>query len=281
MQSAATLVHPGTLTLKPPYKASLGVPYSGVAAIGCATAKANSPKWVPSLGEISELVSAAARSCKAVGNNPGGGYSSGYSGSTIAIPFRVGTNGQHSITSTLTVAMTTALAYTQGGCPAKSVNYHPPVGGNSQGYCFSSATSTFRLHAYVMDLNNSRWSNSNSSYGLSYNLSYWENYTDCYSFGTPTCSNTTTGSSTANSAGSNEFGISSFVWTGATTFTLWTNGSSMHKADRFALVLEIYLMVSAQAQGLGLLSPWAGSAMGSINMATLGNGAKLSSITIS
>jgi hypothetical protein len=54
----------------------------------------------------------------------------------------------------------------------------------------------------------------------------------------------------------------------------------MKKTDKFAVILSVTMYANAFASVYNVLGPWSGSGAAMINMATLGNGMSVSSITI-
>jgi hypothetical protein len=277
--SAALTPHP-PIVVSAPYKGTLPVPSENTQSTGCAVAKAGSPRWMPSTGAIHESIRSSSNACKYNGNYGGGGSSQASNDMTLLVPFKVGSNGNHTISSRWIVNLASVTSVTTGGCPPKSVNYNPPLYAYSFGGCSSSMSIFWQVNTQVVDLSNSSWFYTNGSYVAANNQSYWSNQTTCYNYGVPTCSNSTYGYNSSSAFGYGGIGYGTFTWNGATTLTLWSNSSYMVKTDHFALLVDIYMGVSTQAQQNQLVSPWAGGAFASINMASLGNGAVLNSITI-
>jgi hypothetical protein len=178
---------------------------------------------------------------------------------------------------TLTVATTST--FTTSGCPAKKVNYHPSMGSSSYGYCSSGGFVDLYVSASVQDLSNGSWYG-NYSYGFVLSSFGWENYTDCYNYGTPTCYNHTGPFSYNYSYSFGVSGLTPANFSGATTFTMWTNGTNMVRGHHYVLDFQVGTTFLADAGATNLATAWAGSSVGSLNWGTLGNGAKLDSITI-
>jgi hypothetical protein len=105
-------------------------------------------------------------------------------------------------------------------------------------------------------------------------------YSYCYNYGTPGCSNFTGGSSFGSAYGYSSSGWGAWTWSGSTPVTMWNNATSMKSSDKYQLRFFIYLSHGASTFAYNLAAAWAASASASINMATLGNGATLGSITI-
>lgn len=267
------------VVLTPTYKGTVTQPSTYLSVGGCGKAKASPAKWNAKTGLITAADTASAATCgKSLGYVGGSSYGDGQSGIEIAIPFHAAHNGNNSIGSSWTVNIASSSSYTAGTCPAKNVNYHPSLYQYSYAYCEAGVANEFEAYASVQDLQNSSWY-ANSSYGYTYNDTYFENYTECYNYGTPTCANYT-GSSYHYAYGYNDPGFSSFTMNGATSFALWTNGTHMVKTHHYILIVEIYIYADAYAEQANLLGPWSGSAVSSVNLATLGNGATLNSVTI-
>jgi len=277
--ASAGTVHSATV-LSPAYTHTVTQSSMSNSIQGCAKEKVGATKWTATSGVISESDAASAKTCgKSLGYV--GGYSSAYAdgGIEVAIPFKVASSGNHAIDSSWTVNLATSSSYTAGACPAKNVNYNPPLYGYSYGYCEAGANLGFDVYSTVVDLTNNSWYG-NYSYADSYNDSYWENYTYCYNYGTPSCSNTSGPFSYSYTYGWNDPGFSAFTWNGATSWSMWNNGTNMVKSHHYVLIVQIYCNAGAFAESANLLGPWAGSGTASLNMATLGNGATLNSVTI-
>lgn len=267
-----------TKFLTAPYKGTSWGSYTNIYYTSCSTATSGAAKWAPSAGIVLTSADATAKSCASQG---GGGYSQLSDQITIVVPFRVGYNGTHLIRSNWTVTLASSETYTQGGCPAKNVNYHPPSYSSSYGECSSGASYSINIDTRVMDLSQSQAFYSNSSSVGATNQSYWTNYTSCYTYySSPYCYNSTYGNTYAYSNGYNAPGFSAFNWNGANSFLMWTNASYMVKTDKFALVMTLYISAGANAAGVNLAKFWPASAAASIDLASHGLGAKLDSLTI-
>jgi len=265
----------------PAYKHTVSQSGTSVSQSGCGKAKATLAAWHALTGTVTAADSSSAKTCgKSLGYV--GGSSSGFAESSIevAIPFAVGHGGNNSIGSSFTVNVASSQSFTASACPAKNVNYNPALYQYSYGYCEAGVYTSFSVSASVQDLNNNSWYAHNYSYAYSFNESGWENYTDCYNYGTPSCSNTTGPFGYAYSYGYNDPGFSTFTLNGATSFSLWTNGTMMVKGHHYVLIVSLYVYGEAFADQANLLGPWSGSALATINMATLGNGATLNSLTV-
>ncbi|MCI4331331.1 MAG: hypothetical protein L3K19_05735 [Thermoplasmata archaeon] len=264
----------------PGYKHTVSQPNSYWSVSGCGKAKTSTAKWNAHTGTITTADSASGSTCgKSLGTVGGSGYASAQSGISVAVPFSVSSNGNHSVASAWSITLATSSSYTAGACPAKNVNYHPALYQYSYAECEAYTFLEFQVSGSVQDLSNSSWYG-NYSYGFTYNETGWQNYTDCYNYGTPTCTNNSGPFGYHYGYGYNEAGFSAFSFSGTTGVTLWNNGTKMVKGHHYVLDLNIYVYASADAIQANLLGPWAGSAVAAINMATLGNGASLSSITV-
>ncbi|MCI4331330.1 MAG: hypothetical protein L3K19_05730 [Thermoplasmata archaeon] len=263
----------------PTYKHTVNQPGAYWSVSGCAKAKVTTAKWSAVSGTVKAAASTSASTCgKSLGTVGGSSYANGESYMTVGIPVMVGSSGNHSVASSWTLSLGTTSSYTSSACPAKNVNYHPALNSYSYAYCEAGTYLSVDVSSSITDLSNSSWYG-NYSYGDSYNESAYENYTECYNYGTPTCYNGTS-YHYANTYGYNEAGFSAFTWNGATTFSLWNNGTHMVKSHHYVLVISVYFSTEAFAEQANLLGPWAGSAVASMNGATLGNGATLNSVSI-
>jgi hypothetical protein len=278
--AGAGAAHPAIL-LKAPYKGTGTIPSTYLSSYGCGTTKALTPKWSGVTGVVHMSDSATAPSCKQVGPFGSGGGSAYMSASLeILIPFKVATTGNHSVASSWAVKIASTHMSKYGGCPAKNVNYFQTLYHSQTGECYSSSYLDLYFDSYVIDLSNSSWYGTNYSYASGYNSSYFQNYTYCYNYGTPSCSNSTYSSNYSSAYSNNAPGWAAFVWNGGTTFTAWTNSTAMNKADKFALLVYVSVYGSVNTVAENLLMPWPAVSAASVNMATLGNGATLSSVTI-
>lgn len=277
--SAGSIVRPDSATITAPYRGTSATQQSTVSIFGCASAKFTGPKWVPTAGKVLASVVGSARTCTSQAKF-GGGLGAALGTSTITLPFNVLTNGSHSIAWRWTVRLASASSYSQGTCPVKKLNASPPLNHGSASYCHTLSELDFVLRTMVVDLNHGGWSGTNLSSLQVQNQSFWGNYSECYNYGHPICVNFTNagvwgGASLLNGAESGPW-----TWNGVDSVTLWTNATSMAKADRFALVVSVWVLGTANANAVNLKAPWVGSAYASINIATLGDQLKLDSITI-
>jgi hypothetical protein len=131
----------------------------------------------------------------------------------------------------------------------------------------------------VTDLTNGSWYG-NYSYWYAGNASYYVNDTYCYNGGTPSCHNVTVGITNGYGYGHNSAGWGTWTFSGSNAITMWTNGTNMVATHKFVLIIALSQSHSAYVQRYNLLAAWAAGASASTNMATLGNGASLNSITI-
>jgi hypothetical protein len=273
----------GTTTISAPYLHTQNSGGKGTQVNGCAKASAPTPYWHALTGGITEFTSASARTCgKSVGV---GGSGQGYADTeiSVAIPIRITSPGSHSVSANVTVKLATVDAFTIGGCPAKNVPSPAKPNQYSFGICEAAAYISWSTSAYLVDENNVSWYGT-SAYGYDQNDSYWQNYTDCYNFGTPACTNitgTVWGASGSGIYSTNIVGFSGFTWNGTNTWTMWANGTNMVRNHHYVLVFGIGMSVTVFASAYNLLGFWAGTAGATINMGTLGNGANLRSVTVS
>lgn len=276
--TGAASAHPAVVLIAP-YKGTISSPNIYTDLQGCGTLKSVPAKWAPSTGGVTTSVSAAAHTCgKSFGSVGANSYASASPGLSVAVPFKVGSNGNHSVAVSFSLSVATTSAYAAPFCKL-GVNYAPAKGQYSYGYCEAGADVYIQVSAQLADLNNGSYYAYNYSYAESYNDSYTENYSDCYNYaGTPTCYNSNGSHTYAGAYSYNAAGAMSA--SGSSTFTLWTNGTMMVKGHHYAVVLSLYIGCSVFAEKYNVIGPWAGSASGSVNMGTLGNGMVLKSVTI-
>jgi hypothetical protein len=277
---AGSVPHPG-LVLKAPYARSTSSPSSSTNVGGCAGTSTTTGTWNAHTGIARLADSAKAASCKGVSGGLGS-FSYGYvtNSITIVIPFTVLTNGAHSISQSWTVTLASARGYTSGGCPAKLVNTNPPSGTTSVGYCEDGAEWSFNSNAYLVDLTNGSWASYNASSVAAYDLNGWQNYTLCTNPASPPCTTTVGPIPFTANFQVNAAGFSGWVWNGATSFTMWSNGTNMVRGHHYVLVVTVSDDKLAFVYQYNLAKTWIASAFSSINMATGANGAKLNSVTI-
>jgi len=264
----------------PAYKHTVSQPSVYSSQSGCGKAKSTAPAWHPLTGMITLADMSSAKSCgKSLGYVGGSSSASVGGGVEIALPFSVTSNGNHSVASSWTVNIASSWSSSHTAVCSKNVNYAPALYQYSYAYCEAGTYTSFDASSQLQDLSNNSWYSYNYSYADSYNDSVWENYTDCYNYGTPTCYNSS-GYNYQATYGYNEAGISAWTWNGATSFTLWSNGTSMVKGHHYILIMSVYASVDSFAAQANLLAPWSGSAASTINLATLGNGVAINSVTI-
>ena len=278
--AGAAGIHPST-TLSAPYAGTVSSPSSYLSASGCSLAKTLSPeRWSGSAGVYSvSLISKSVTCAKSLGGV--GVYSSSYlqGGIQLAIPFRVASNGNHTIQSSWTFTLATKESITQGGCPGPSVAYPPPKNAYVSSSCSSNAQWQLSAYSYIVDLNNLSWYFYNGSSLYAANYSYWYNDTYCYNYGTPACSNSSAGHNFSYSSGYQEAG--KLASSGASSIAMWDNSTKMLRGHHYVLIFSIYAYLGSSIDAYNVKGHWAASSVASVNMASLGNGARLSSVMIS
>ncbi|MCI4331509.1 MAG: hypothetical protein L3K19_06650 [Thermoplasmata archaeon] len=279
---SGVLVRPST-TLTAPYLHTSSASGKGTQVYGCAKATAPRPIWNHLVGRIAEFNNASSKACgKSVGV---GGSSQGYAQTDLsaAIRFSISSPGSHSVTASVTLKMSTWDTFTRGGCPAKNVPYPAKPNQYAYGICEAAVYLSWSTSAYVVDENNISWYG-NTSFAYSQNDSYYENYSDCYNFGSPACTNisgTFWGTSGSGTFSTNMGGFGSFTTNGTTSLTMWSNGTQMVRNHHYVLIVSVGMSVTVFANDYNLLGFWPGNAVGTINMGTLGNGMTFNSVTIS
>jgi hypothetical protein len=278
--ASGAIVHP-TIVLSPAYKNTVNSPNAYWSVSGCAKAKAATPHWNAATGGVTGVAMASAKTCgKNVGGVGGSSSGSASDGLSIAIPFKVSTNGNHAIATSISLTLASANTSTWAPCPPTTGSYPPALNAYFYGYCEVGSSLSMYTSINVVDLTNTSWYG-NYSYADSYNYGYWENYTYCYNYGTPTCSNFTGGAGYASAYGYNAPAFATnFLWNGASSWTMWNNGTGMLKTHHYALILSESVSASAYAYYYNIAGSWLASASASINMGTLGNGATVNSVTI-
>lgn len=277
----ATAKSPPPRVYVPAYRGTLSSPTTQTGASACARAFQGPPKWFPALGTINESDSSSAKACAKTAGYVGA-YSSAYSSASIyvVIPIKVPANGNHSIETNWTLTLSTVQSWTVGGCPKANLSFPVPSSSSESAYCTNQELVDIYLTAYLVDLSNASYTGGGYAYAADYNNSGWQNQSYCYNYGTPGCSNSTGPFNYSNNYGYNDPGWSAFRWNGVTKFGLWTNGTNMLRSDRWVVELNLYKDTQAQAGAYNVLGPWPGVAKALINMGTLGNSAKIDSITV-
>jgi len=246
-------------TMVPPYKGSVVSNYNSQSSGGCkAVGKNVAPAGWSSVTGIGHLAEAAsAKSCaKSLAGI--GGSSSGYASGEfeIAIPVKIGSTGTHSVSPTWMFTLADSQAMSVGGkCPAVKIS----ATGYGSSYCDASAEAYISGYAYFVDITNGTYFYSSNYWSGFFNYSSQYNDTYCYNFN---CSyyNSSYGAPSS--------------FSGSTSHTWWFNGT-MVKTHHYVLITYVYGGADAYLYGYP-----ASSATASVNLATLGNGAKLTSISV-
>jgi len=264
--------------LKPAYKGTSSSPFSYSSWTGCTTLSPGASAWVPKTGNVTTSDSGVTKSCPGI-DGPLNYSSTAYAsnGITVGIPFKVATVGNHSIATKVFFSAAAAVAKAVGGCPKKNIAYHQPPSTSASAYCEDYNQVELSVSGTVIDLNNASWYSHNYSDAYAYNYSYWQNYTNCYNFGTPTCTNTTTGYGSTFSGGYNEVGLINLH--GTSTVTLWTNGTKMVTGHVYLLEVTVSVYLDLYTYAYSLLAHWNGSSSASLNLATTGHRAVVTSVT--
>lgn len=280
LPNTAGMVARPLLVVKAPYKGSYNSPYYSAVASGCASGKIVEAKWAKLSGIVRASVSASSKTCRVLGGGNAGGTATSITSINVEIPFLVASSGKHSVASSWTISLASIQLQTSGHCPRNWVNPFPPLGNSEGALCQDSAGLAITLSEAMMDLNNFAWYTFNSSSADSYNTAGWENSTSCFNYGTPSCSNYTGSTGYAYSTGSNDPGFNGYNFNGSTSLTLWNNATGMVSGHRYVLMITIGITATSYAFMYNLKRMWTASGTASLNMATLSNGAKLNSVTI-
>lgn len=266
-----------------PYAGAVSSSGHGVSQSGCGSARAPAPTWSAQYGVVTVLAASIVKNCTSPYGATGSSGSASAGGSIgLWFPLRVGSAGNHTFATKVTVTLTTHRANTVGACPAPNVSYPQPSNSWNYAECVSGTNLAFVLSAGVTDLNDRFWGSNGSGFTATSTIG-WMNYTYCDNWigQGPSCANTTSGWILGGLSGMNAPGYSSFTWTGSTTVVLWTNGTGMVRSHHYALMITVALDDSASVPSVNLLGPWHATAKATINMANLGNLLRLNSITIS
>ena len=91
---------------------------------GCAKATSVASHWNAATGAISGAASGSAKTCpKAIGYVGGQSYGDGSDGMSVAIPFKVASNGNHAISTAFSLKVASSSAFAYGNCPKFNVHY--------------------------------------------------------------------------------------------------------------------------------------------------------------
>ena len=250
-------------TLVAPYKGAVLTNYNSNNTGGCAAIGKNlaMAAWSPMTGAGHFAEVAGAKSCTKSLAGVGTGSNGGANGEfELAIPIKIATNGAHSVAATWSLSWASANVLTLGGvCPAPKL-----IHGNGSSYCSAYSDAYIYGYNYLIDTTNGTYFGSSTYWGGASNYTSMYNDTYCYSF---TCSYYNSSYGTPGSS------------SGSISFTWWFNGT-MAKSHHYAVVAYIYGSAYASIYGYPNGGYPKSSASAMVNMATLGHGAKLTSITI-
>lgn len=236
-----------TRTLTAPYTGALVTPSGSWAVSGCSQAAVVKAAFFhPATGHGGLYDSAAAWTCARGGSSFSGSSAYASGGVGVTLPLSIYASRTHSIAVQWSVSAAGFQNLKPGTCS---------LGTMSSVSCSASAYVYLYAYAYLVD-------NTDGSY-------YWaSNYWSGLNAGTLRDSSYYSGVWYNTSSGN----PGAFLLTSHPTF--WIN-ASLEKGDSYTLSLEVYGSVSTSTSG------WAGSkADASLNMATLGNGADLTSVTV-
>jgi hypothetical protein len=245
----------GTKTIVAPYKGATSLSNSW-SVNGCGKAKVVSMAMFnlkTGSGGFSD--SASGKTCgKTFGGV--GGYGSGYAGGTISMAIKLpgktaGISGATSVVATWALMDSGVTSLSPGKCSFSA--------GASFQLCETYADAYVYAYPYIVDQTNNTYSYPSTYWSGMYNDSYNETY--CYS---GTCYNYSYGASGS--------------FSNSVTHAWFFNVSGMTSAHTYVLLMSLYGGASA---GVYLYNAKMTAAAGSasLNFATLGNGATLTSIT--
>ena len=265
LASASAGVHPATVIVAP-YHHAAQIDSNYVSSSGCIKAKETTKahwKATTGLGKFAGWAKGA--SCKGIfGTIGSGSYGSVGGQFEIALSIHIGP-GKTSVQAAWTIKAVGAMSLTTSGtCPSPA--------STSSGYsyvdCYLAAEVGVEADAWVVDLTNGSTFYSTTFFFM-YNDTYQQNYTYCYS---GTCYSY-----------NYSYGTSPGGFSGTFAYTSYSNGT-YNAAHKYALLTYVDAFVYASLSNYaypGASGPFpTGTASASINMATLGNGATLTSVTI-
>lgn len=251
----------GATVIIPVKKLGASVGY-GVQTGACAKAKLlAAPKWTPSSGLFHTAGMVTAPKC-----GPSFSYNSAFLNSEVnlntVIHFKA--NGNY----TITVAWTITEASVWNATPWSSCTLNYKVAYST---CLASASSEIFGYAYLYDQNNGSYFNF-GTYIQSFNYTSTQNYSEnycyagtCYHYG---------GNSTYGGPSGSFSGTVMQNSTVSATGTKWVNSK-----DSYSLYVTLYVFLDASAYTQNAKATGTGSAIASMNLATLGNGAHLTSVS--
>lgn len=252
------------LLLLPALGTTISAPYGGFAiltynhfASGCAKARFPVyPTWNRTVGVGGVDIVASAKPCAPVTGLGGGGSTFDWGQVSMIVPVRLG-NGAHSVQAVLNTTLSgKERLNVVGTCPA------PVLNAQGSGYlaCTSESQFYFQASAFLFDSTNQTYIGPTNYPPGVYNTTLRSNSTYC---SRGSCS---WGNSTGGAASSASFW--SFSWG-------WFMNYTTNRSHRY------YLEVSWSAGATAIFEGYPGGfAAASINLATLGNSVRLSSIVI-
>ena len=272
--------HPMTVH-RPPYAGSTSSPTAYTGFSGCARSVNTPLKWNSLYGVVKGKNHANALTCGGAPKGPAI-YDSAFAFDSISvvIPFRVPHSGNNSIEEKWIVKINASQTMTGGGCPNKTVNYHPSFNNSSEGYCESFGSVSFVLSESLVDLNNGSFSAFNYSSFANDTSLQWQNDTLCTHYRKAvSCLNNTGWSNSSFQYGQNEHDTG-FTYAGKTVLHMWTNGTGMLAAHTYGLVVAIQIASTIQLSSYHLTTAWIAAGSTTFFMGVPGNGARLAQITI-
>jgi len=242
------------VTLKSPYAGTLASTGNSGNIGGCSAKVTNPVKgtWNSKNGSITMSGTAKSAACPGVNQGSGAGISNYV---TVAIPIPITANGTHTVTVLWNWHVSEPTSLKVGGkCPSPVLNAY----GYGYSYCSASAYASINGYLHIEDLTNgTTWYPSN----------YWSGATN----GSNTYTNEYCYSGTCNFYNSTGHTVGGL---GASSFTWWIN-ATLSKGDKVIVVLEVNGNANTGENGYP-----AGTASAAYNLATLGNGGKVASITV-
>jgi hypothetical protein len=250
------------VTYSAPFLKSVKVITNNIDASGCAKVYAKKMTFSTTTGMGVWAGKAAAKSCpRTLGPVGGQSYAQAQGETLVGVPIKAffGAATATTVTVTWSISAVASIAVVNGAgaCPPAVVN----SAGYGYSYCFLEAGAEMFGYSYLLDLTNGTYFYP-SNYPTLINLyNYTYNDTYCYSF---TCYSYNYSAASPTSS-----------WSGTNTATWWINGTLNH-ADKYAVETYVYAYAFGEVYNFPK-----SSAVGSIDMASVGHGLTLASIVVS
>ena len=255
LSAGATVIHA-------PYKSFGKQTFYGIGLGGCGKVKGSAAVWAAPTATLHASGTATAPACKPSASINMGEYQAQASLSDV---MKFKTAGSHNISSAWAFKVSdswTTTPYT--GC---KLNYAVAFS-----TCVTTSEVELYTYSYLYDQNNGSYFNFGTFLNHA-NYTTQQNYSQNYCYG-GTCThyggNTTFGGPPGSFTG---------TMTGATNITV-TGATAVNAKDSYQLWIVLVVFVIAEAYIQNAVASGVGTAAASVNLATLGNGATLTSVTV-